>query len=1065
MRAVAILTFIACLASSVHAEDDAYLVKDINQIAVQTGSFPSKFVTLGDVVVFDKCDSLGYPLALWRSDGSEAGTYRLGGIAYFKLAWKHRVWYAGERINELWSSDGTNPPQRQAVFGDSIHSIMATQSHLYVHAGTQLLRIDGPGLTPVKVNNAAIGGTYPPGVGDNRSWVALGDTLYFDGGHGAEHGLIRVDVNGTSLVRSAGPSSYFKGIAAAGDLVYARRFVAGEGAKEIWRSDGSPGGTVPLHPGAPIVVGDTLFVTVGSSLYFVGDDGSGAKLWRSDGTDEGTVAVAHGLPGVTATFEARPAGVLANGTIIFITFRWPLQELWAYDGAEVRLLSNALNYGNFNPRLAVASTYGVIGADRQLWRTDGTVAGTWNLGELDGSEGYVEWPMIGTGDVVFFGARGDDTGFELWKTGGSIASTSRVKDIGLYTEASEPHMLRAFRGGALFLASSDARYIGSSDETIDLWFSDGTEVGTTKLASDVLIHEMTQCGSRAFLSRSTVESGTELWVTDGTAMGTSMLLDIQPGSASGSPYPFTCVDNTLFFLASTVPSSRSLWRSDGTVAGTVEVARIATPADQYPEFTPLQVIGQTLYFGVEMNWKVSLWRSDGTAAGTGPLLQLEGANYFSGRPVLAVDRLYFVTSEDASRNALWTSDGTVPGTRKVMTGEYLSLYGAFGRAATMSWILEPYGSSSGLCLHDGAASTCFDSTPAYHFPDFTTRVLNGRLYYNLPELRTFDGVTAATTGVGDIEKFLETAAGRLYAARESADNSLSLVETDGTAGNTTRLLKGDVKEAKASGGRLFIAADELYAYDIPVAATSFAPHAVVGGGQPITITGRGFHAPVTVSVGGTAAPVGDVTSTSIAFIAPYREPGAYAVEVTLGDGRQLTLDEPLEYVCAPPAAVIESLPGVYAANEPVQLRGSGAARCAWFPGTGLDDPSSCSPRATLSIGQTYTLIVYDEAGCASTNHPKVRVRVTPPVPPSFAVFGWRGAAIMSWSASAGATSYELQRTDGAGVAVTIAVPLSTSTSDATVVAQAAYVYRIRAVGPDGASAGSKGDYMNTVTYT
>mgnify|MGYP002135364656 CR=1 FL=1 len=63
---------------------------------------------------------------------------------------------------------------------------------------------------------------------------------------------------------------------------------------ELWKSDGTPGGTVLVKDISIGVTGSspTSLVAVGGILFFAADDGiRGGELWRSDGSDSGTYLV------------------------------------------------------------------------------------------------------------------------------------------------------------------------------------------------------------------------------------------------------------------------------------------------------------------------------------------------------------------------------------------------------------------------------------------------------------------------------------------------------------------------------------------------------------------------------------------------------------------------------------------------------------------------------------------------------------------------------------------------------------------------------------------------------
>src|SRR5205823_4451210 len=80
-------------------------------------------------------------------------------------------------------------------------------------------------------------------------------------------------------------------------------FTAGENTdgNELWKSDGTPAGTVlvkDIDPGPGGAFGPTgigapsTFVVMGSAAYFAANDGThGVELWKSDGTPTGTTLV------------------------------------------------------------------------------------------------------------------------------------------------------------------------------------------------------------------------------------------------------------------------------------------------------------------------------------------------------------------------------------------------------------------------------------------------------------------------------------------------------------------------------------------------------------------------------------------------------------------------------------------------------------------------------------------------------------------------------------------------------------------------------------------------------
>src|SRR5262245_34527758 len=95
--------------------------------------------------------------------------------------------------------------------------------------------------------------------------------------------------------------------------------------------------------------------------------------------------------------------------------------------------------------------------------------------------------FLGTiGGVAYFSADDGIHGRELWRTDGTTAGTSIVKDIQTGSGSSSP--------------------------------TNFVVIGTT-----------------AYFAATTSSAGTELWVTDGTEGGTRMVVEIAPGTLSSDP--------------------------------------------------------------------------------------------------------------------------------------------------------------------------------------------------------------------------------------------------------------------------------------------------------------------------------------------------------------------------------------------------------------------------------------------------------------------------------------------------------------------------------------------------
>jgi ELWxxDGT repeat protein len=621
------------------------LLKDINTAPPDQGGWlyanPGPLFTLNGAVYYMGQDSLT-GLELWKTDGTTAGTglvrdmypgpFRSYPSLFTRL---NNTVYFLEGRTRLWKTDGTT-------------------------GGTVLVRDVLPEVAQSFIFSLAV----------------LNNTLYFlrdDGSNGFELWKSNGTAAGTTLVKKATPGSasvtVYQPLVNVGNRLY---FVANNGTNgtELFRSDGTAAGTVmvkDINPGENGSFPENL-TNFNGTLYFTANNGtSGQELFRSDGTAAGTVLVKDIYPGARDEFGTPypnngGAGFLTNfnGTLYFTaTDGVHGNELWQSNGtAAGTTLVKDINPGsgsstpqqlvNFNGALYLIADNGVHG--RELWKSNGTAAGTTLIkdiqpGALSGFESYntVLAPVNGT---LYFTATDGVTGREPWKSDGTAAGTTLIKDIYPGGRSSQESTYRLPNlGGTVFFMATD----GTHGE--ELWKTDGTAAGTVMLrnttppdgryTNDSWPADLTPVNGTLYFTATDGVHGRELWKSNGTPGTTVLVKDIVAGAGSSYPAGLTNLNGTLYFGA-----SGGLWKSNGTAAGTTLVKNVAAGS--------LLNLNGTIYFSSN----TALWKSDGTPAGT--VLVKDGMS--PGNLTQVNGTLYFVGNDGTHGEELWKSNGTAAGT-------------------------------------------------------------------------------------------------------------------------------------------------------------------------------------------------------------------------------------------------------------------------------------------------------------------------------------------------------------------------------------------------------------------
>jgi ELWxxDGT repeat protein len=203
---------------------------------------------------------------------------------------------------------------------------------------------------------------------------------------------------------------------------------------------------------------------------------------------------------------------------------------------------------------------------RELWRTDGTAAGTALFFEFTpGPNGSTIGGTV-VADRLWLRASSQVSAtfpfgpldFEPWVSDGTVAGTQRLGDLAPGTASSFPYGFVGFAGQVWFVALDPAGF--------GLYRTDGTPPGTARFFGLTQSpRHLAVAGTRLFF-----DNAGEVWSTDGTPAGTFASLDIAPGPADSQSRDFVALgaSTKLAFTAVVPGQPRTLWLTDGTAAGT-----------------------------------------------------------------------------------------------------------------------------------------------------------------------------------------------------------------------------------------------------------------------------------------------------------------------------------------------------------------------------------------------------------------------------------------------------------------------------------------------------------------
>lgn len=737
-----------------------------------------ELTTVGNHLFFSGEDALAGQ-ELFISDGTASGTRLLKDIdpagssaPYHLTSAGNRLFFAVDRsFAQLWTSDGTEAGTRRLLSPSgsfmSIYDITAVGNSVYFSAvhpqyGHELFRSDPTNQFAVLVADIgpATAGSFPDDL------VAVGNQLYFTvrsgGGRelwvtdGSAVGTVPVlDGNGNPVATQRGSilvqTPGAEAIALGSDLIFATS--SGSVGEQLWKATGSSASLLLdfVQDGGSLV--PYTLTTLGDNVYFVADDGvNGQEVWVSDGSELGTEMLMDLNP-----FGSSGAGYLAaSSNLLYFT---------GYDGLT----------------------------GRSIWRTDGSTSGAVRLGDmLPGNPVWgTEDPLfVSSGSTMYFQADDVAAYGQLWMTDGAPATTHVVSAPTIYPYDSMPAWLTEFDGKLWFTATNQL-YM---DDVSALYQTDGTELGTERFFDPALsglsfVEDPRKINGTLVFTAFDSSFRRQMWTTDGTVGGA---IDLTGFAGSGLVQYAEIVEfqDELYFMADDGVHGYELYATDGTSDGTRLVKDInpGSGSSSWGSLGQTAILGDMLYFIARNDtYGAELWRTDGTEAGTQMVCDLvpgSGSSY--PWDLAALNGRILFTADDGNDYSLWSTDGT---STEMVVDQFCS---------NLTVV-------SGLAGQPGSDVLYFVSDDG----------VNGA------ELWRSDGTTLGTSLAMDIRPGVASASIEFMVAGPAGSAALYFIANDGTHGselwvarsNSVSMLK-DINPGSASSwpgsGRVFVAGDLVY---------------------------------------------------------------------------------------------------------------------------------------------------------------------------------------------------------------------------------------------------------------
>jgi ELWxxDGT repeat protein len=657
-------------------------------------------------------------------------------------------------------------------------------------------------------------------------------------------------------------------------------------------------------------------------------------------------------------------------------------------------------------------------SDEELWRTDGTSAGTYLLKDIrPGAVGSnIQWMTV-VGSTLYFTANDGTRGTELWKSDGTAAGTQLAVELNVGSgdgNILSPvvfngalYFIGTYANGKTYLFKTDGTAAGtqpvstavspSAPTSINsarrltvwnnrIWFrgndpvtfaaaasglysTDGTAAGTTFLkAIPSMGNDLIAASGQLFFTASDPTYRQEVWRSDGTAAGTFMTKDINPFNAGfngdSSAWLYQTVGNVALFSANDGGNKRKMWRSDGTAGGTYQLVDVFPGVNEQPNnctTTGTYAVWEATPGGLAPR---QVWATDGSSAGTRLLKSFSGF----GQNFLPMDGVIYFRADDGppAGDELWRTDGTVAGTFL-----YADIYPGTGGS-------DPYpigfaGNRAYLSASGTAATSSYHQLWAFQMCNSSPQPAismnpgpvcpNGvPASANVTNASSFNSF-AWTIVNGAIDSPSSTAPGVSFHATSSSPVLLTVTATaaDGCANRTTVTVPITV---------------------LPAPVITYVPDTVCPNATIASANVTNYSSPSTFlwTIANGAFDSG-ATGAAVGFHATGTSPVQLTLQVTDANGCKTTgtASVPIRSIAAPTISLStpDMCPG---STDTASISGSWASITWTVTNGAIAGPNGGNSAVFTAANSaaTVTVTVTDANGCTATNSVQVPIRTIPP---------------------------------------------------------------------------------------